>query len=384
MTNKIPRASFFYPMDNCDAAWELSQASGEEPPTVYAEKGTRGHSAMAGRLGVDALSLPEQKDVETISRRYSDQLADWLAGDKVTEIISEEEFAYRVRLKPVYNGHPDKVVFAGPERAFIPDFKFSWQPLNGLTATNRQLMAYVPLVKQRYPALREIRTSIIPLTNKVNPPADYLDQDMKRAEIWALSVVDRATAAGKKSPNAGPWCQYCSGKVLCPIWQAQIPEIADAPGLAAETVSDDVLRAVAPRLKVAAKVIDRLLDRLEQRVREAPELFPDWTFEPGRNRRHIDDPAKAWKAVRDRLSPDEFIAACSLSVVSLEEAYYRRFGGTRKESDAALAELLKGLTRIKRSKASLIYDPKPAETDGTSQPELVSLFDSGALPAPAA
>lgn len=380
-----PRASFFYPMDNCDAAFELSQASGEEPPTVYAEKGTRGHSTMAGRTGIEELPLAEQKEVETISRRYNDQLADWLAGDKVTEILSEEEFTYRVRLKPVYNGHPDKVVFAGPERAFIPDFKFSWQPLNGLTATNRQLMAYVPLVKRSFPALRAIRTSIIPLTNKLNPPADYYDEDMKRAEIWALSVVDRATAPGKKSPNAGPWCQYCSGKILCPIWQAQIPEIASAPELAAETIPDDVLRAVAPRLKIAAKVIDRLLDRLEQRVREAPDLFPDWTFEPGRNRRHLDDPGKAWKAVRDRLSPDEFVAACSLSVTLLEEAFYKRFGGTRKDSDAALALLIKDLVRIKRTKASLVYDPKPAETDSAPQPsELVPLLDRGALPAPTA
>jgi hypothetical protein len=379
---KIPRASFFYPMDNCDAAFELSQASGEEPPTVYAEKGTRGHSTMAGRLGLDALSLPEQKDVETISRRYNDQLADWLAGDKVTEILSEEEFAYRLRLKPVYNGHPDKVVFAGQERAFIPDFKFSWQPLNGLTATNRQLMAYVPLVKRHFPALQRIRTSIIPLSNKVNPPADYFEEDMKRAEIWALSVVDRATSTAKKYPNAGPWCQYCSGKVLCPIWQDQIPVIAAAPELAAETVSDEVLRAIAPKLKVAAKVIDRLFYRLEQRVREAPDLFPDWKFEPGSNRRHLDDPARAWKAVRDRLSPDEFVAACSLSVVSLEEAFYKRFSGTRKESDAALAELIKGLVRTKRTKASLTYDPKPIEADDATPPaELVPLLDSGAVPA---
>lgn len=386
MNQKIPRASFFYPMDNCDASWELSLASGEEPPTVYADKGTRGHAAIAGRIPQSDLSADEIKDVETIGRKYKARLEDWLAGDKVTEILTEEEFAYRLRLKPVFTGHPDKVVFAGPQRAFIPDFKFSWQPLDAMTATNRQLMAYVALASQRFPKLREIRTAIIPLSNKLNPPADYDDHDISLAKDWAESVVARATAAGEKKPNAGPWCQYCSGKVLCPIWQRQIPELAAASPELQDGITDEALAQIAPRLKIAAKVIERLLDRLEQRVREAPEKFPGWSFQQGETRRSISAPAKAWKAVRERLSPDEFIAACSLSIIKLEEAYYHRFKGTRKESDAALGELLAGLIQYKRTKSSLVYDPKPTEllAGETAPADQLPLPDSEPVPAPAA
>lgn len=376
------RASFFYVADNCDLAVELCQQSGEEPPTEYANKGTRGHSAIAGRVGLESLSAAEAKDVETIGRKYQTQVSEWLAGDRVSEIVTEGEFIYRVRLKPIYSGHPDKVVFAGPRRAFIPDFKFSWQPLNGLTATNRQLMAYVPLVRQAYPKLEEITTSIIPLSNKKNPPAIYKVDEIQRAEIWALSVVKRSTDAGEKKPNAGPWCQYCSGKVLCPIWQNRIPELAAKAEENLEMVTDEALARIGPWLDNARKVIDRLQKRLEHRVLSAPKNFPEWRWRPGRLMRKVTDVGKAWQLVRDRLTPDEFIAGCDLSIPTLEEAFHKHFRGTRKDSDAALAALLAAVIERKPTRNSLVYDPRPP--DYQEEPQVsempLPLRDSAELP----
>lgn len=380
---KMLRASFFYVADNCDLAVELCAQSGEEPTTEFADKGTRGHGAIAGRIGMESLSAAEAKDVEAIGRKYQHQLGEWLAGDSVSEIVTEAEFIYRVRLKPIYSGHPDKVVFAGPQRAFIPDFKFSWQPLNGLTATNRQLMAYVPLVRQAYPKLEEITTSIIALSNRKNPPAIYGPDEIGRAEIWALSVVKRSTEPGEKKPNAGPWCQYCSGKVLCPIWQNRIPELAAKMDEDLEVVTDEALAQLGPWLDNARKVIDRLQKRLEHRVRQAPGSFPDWRWKPGRLMRKVTDVPRAWALVRDRLTPDEFVAGCDLSIPTLEEAFHKHFRGTRKDSDAALAELLAAVIERKPTKSSLVYDPRPPEEGQVSEMPLPLPDSAGLSPDPA-
>jgi Protein of unknown function (DUF2800) len=381
---KVLRGSFFYVADNCALAWELCQKSGEEPSTPYADKGTRGHAVLAGRLPPEELTHAETRDVEKLYAKYQAQLADWLAGDQVTRSLIETEFVYRAKLKPIYSGHPDQVIFAGERRAFIPDFKFSWQPLNGMTATNRQLMAYVPLVKQRYPELESITTSIIALSNRKNPPALFKAHDIKAAEIWALSVAKRAYDPGEKHPDPGPWCQYCSGKILCPVWEGQIAELAAKEADEPDAITDEALSQIAPKLSSAKKVIDRLQARLEQRVREAPEKFPEWTFKPGRVIRKIVNPLKAWKLVRDRISPDEFIQGCDPSIVSLEEAFHKHFPGTRKESDAELERLLAAAIDKRRAKSSLVYDPKPPDYVEAEEVEVseepLSLPDRAALP----
>src|SRR6266436_9100588 len=222
---RYPRSSFFYAMDNCDAAFELSQASGEEPSTPYAEKGTRVHAVLAKKLPKEQLDDAEADLAADLDVQRSKLLQGWLNGNEIEFELVEERLWMRKGLKPLYSGQPDRVVLS-ERRLLIPDFKTGWHPLDHIVATNVQLRSYVPLAvaycdENDMGPIKEV-TVAIHKPGKKSPPAVFDVEAIVDAEDWALDVVDRATKPGPKKPNRGPWCKYCSGKVICPLWRDEI------------------------------------------------------------------------------------------------------------------------------------------------------------------
>jgi hypothetical protein len=255
-----PRSSFFYSMDNCDAAFELSQASGEEPSTPYAEKGTRVHAVLAAKMPAKLLDDAEANLAADLGTQQVRLETAWLNGEVAQEVLIEQRLWLRKGLKPLYSGQPDRVTKSGV-RALIPDFKTGWHPLDHIVATNCQLRSYVPLVVEEFSDLEEV-TVAIHKPGKRTPPAVFDKEGIVDAREWALDVVARATAKGPKKPTRGPWCTYCSGKVLCPLWRDEIAVRAQQYELAVRDIPDVVLRELAPNLGIAATVIEKLQKRL--------------------------------------------------------------------------------------------------------------------------
>jgi hypothetical protein len=376
---RYPRSSFFYSMDNCDAAFELSQASGEEPPTPYAEKGTRVHSVLAGKIPANLLDDAEADLAADLGTQRERLVSTWLDGKTIDFELIEERLWMRRGLKPVYSGRPDRVTVARP-RLLIPDYKTGWHPLDHIVATNAQLRSYVPLavdeVNSRMGGFDDIEevTVAIHKPGKKSPPAVFNAEAIRDARAWALDVVDRATAKGPKKPNRGPWCTYCSGKVLCPLWRDDILVMAGQVDVAVRDIPDVVLRALAPNLAIAGTVIDKLQNRLEARVKEAPENFPDWRFEPGGKKRHVDSTVGAAKGLinENYLTSEQFLECCTVGITKLEESVKKNNDFTAKQTEEVLKKTIGHVVSLRPDRDKLVYDPKPKEltnaNDESSKP----------------
>src|SRR5258708_1351642 len=104
---RYPRSSFFYPMDNCDAAFELSQASGEEPPPVFSQKGSIIHSVLGRKPPKEKLEDAEAGLGADLDVQRSKFLTAWLNGHEIEFELIEERLWMRKGLKPLYSGQPD-------------------------------------------------------------------------------------------------------------------------------------------------------------------------------------------------------------------------------------------------------------------------------------
>lgn len=361
---KYPHSSFFYPMDNCEAAYELSVASGEEPPTVYAEKGTEAHKVLARKAEATELEPADAdlvRDLDAKRLRIEDR---WLGDGPIEEVLIEERLWLRNGLKPIYSGQPDRVT-RSRRRLFIPDYKTGWHPLDHYTATNCQLRSYVPLAVERFDG--EIDEALVAIIKpgKQSPPAVFGPEEIEEARAWALDVVERATRPGPKKPNKGPWCTYCSGKVLCPLWRDELSRLAERSSLPVEDIPDSVLAQLAPHLDLAGTVVEKLKSRLWARVQLAPENFPDWRIDPGDKRRRVEDLGKLYELVvtdKQFISFEQLLDCAKIGITELEatirEESVRR---GKKMTFKDVYEALLPVVTFKQNKGKLVYDPKPKE-----------------------
>jgi hypothetical protein len=207
---------------------------------------------------------------------------------------------------------------------------------------------------------------------KKSQPAVFDLEAINDSRAWALDVVARATRPGPKKPNRGPWCTYCSGKVLCPLWRDEIIGTAEYYDMAVRDIPDTALRELAPKLSIAAAVIEKLRARLESRVKEAPENFPDWRFEPGENRRSIVNAAEAGKRLveKEYVTREEFMACCKAGVTNLELAIRKRNNLSVAATHELVNKTLGDLIDSKPTKDVLVYDPRPPKelTDANNEP----------------
>lgn len=356
--NQTPRVSSLYIYDNCAAAHSLCLKSGEEPATVYAFKGTRIHRVLAGEGSIEDLDADEQKIYEELWSKFREQLRAWRGDAEVEDAWTEHEFSLHYETSVILTGHPDKVIRSG-RRLFIVDFKTSYHTLDALSATNAQLRGYVALADHNICNIDQI-TVWICKPGKVGPPAVYDRTAIDAATRWATRLVKKISGPASWKPTRGPWCQYCCGKVLCPLWREEIGQLAKADQFV-ESIPDQQLADLAPKLDIAKKVIERLKARLEERVRENPQAFPGWKFKPGRLMPEIPSVQSAYLAFKDLIDSDTFLKATNLGLGELVRIYRDASGVTweqaRKDVESRLGQNL----TYTQAKSSVYFDPQAGE-----------------------
>jgi hypothetical protein len=352
-----PRASELYIISNCDAAWGLIRKSGEEPATSFAQKGTRIHRVLAASGSMGDLDPDEHKTFEELWNKFREMVRTWREGAPVDNVWNEHEFSFVHEAQVILTGHPDKVIKSG-SKAFIPDFKTGWHTLDAISATNAQLRGYVVLASANIPGLEEI-TVWIDKPGKTDPPALYDKDAIEAAKEWVIETVNRVTSVeAQLKPTRGEWCQYCAGKVICPLWRGEIEMLAEATNDLVEEMPDHQLALIAPKLDIARKVIDRLKARLESRVRANPNFFADWHFKPGRADPEIQSVEKAWLAMKGTLEAPVFLEATKIGIGKLVELYREATKTTWDDARAAVEKKLGDNLKYSRAKPSLVYDPK--------------------------
>lgn len=365
--NRYPRSSFFYAMDNCEAAFSLSQASGEEPTSPFSERGTEIHAWLAAPQGhkpeLDPDAIETARDLE--AQEYA--LFESWHEDDVVDSHREERLWLRDGLIPIYSGKPDVWYVSQDMRVLLPDYKTGWHPLDHYVATNCQLRSYVPLIDEELENKVTSITVAILKPGKKFPPALFEREEIEDAREWSVQVARRATAEGEKVPNRGEWCKYCSGKVLCPLWKTEIEEMSALVTARLSDIPDRALNELAPRLAVARTVIERLEARLYARARAFPDHFPDWRFEKGDWRRSV-EPENLRKIFdvlvtkKADLTFSQFLDCCRVSLGDLEKQVRLNRKETTRDIVLYLEKQIGELVEKRRNKDKLVYDPQIHET----------------------
>lgn len=357
-----PRGSSFYALANCEASYQLSVASGEEPPTPFSDRGTSVHKVISGKLDRASVDREIAEEADYLEAVRQKTFGPWLAGEQ-WEPVRESRLWLRAGLKPIYSGQPDLYNINQPRTlVLLSDYKTSWHPLDEYVATNCQIRAYVPLIDTELKSQLDAIVAGIHKPGAQSPPAIFNREAINDARAWASAVASKAVEKGPKTPTRGAWCKYCSGKVLCPLWREEVMTMAELSNAISAEIPDSQLRAIAPRLALAAAVIERLSARLEARVRERPDFFKDWRFEPGDYRRKIDNTVAAYNILvvkKKVMSPAEFLLSCRLTVTDLERWIKKNQDTSLRETKELMASLLDGIMEVKANKDKLTYDPKP-------------------------
>lgn len=365
-----PRASSFYAYSNCAASFALSLQSGDEPPTPQSDHGTAVHAVISGKVDrgtVEEEVLEEADALKAQKQAFFDQ---WVGADYAGHV--EERLWMRFGTKLVCSGQPDewgRSVTArnlpGPVVA-LSDIKTGWHPFDEIVATNSQIRAYAGLIYQY--CGNDIDRLVAAIHKPGHPlsPAIFdrvaLEESLKWTAEVATIAIEGLTMSPPPKPNRGPWCKYCAGKVLCPLWKDEVMSLSSYADISVAELPDSQLRAIAPYLDQAAAVVERLQLRLRHRVNARPDFFSDWRLEPGVARRRISDTIAAFKVLcgKDKpLDAGSFLSACRVSVTDLQIMLRKALGITsRAAADYMDKELAEGILDRTKPEPKLVYDPK--------------------------
>ena len=129
---------------------------------------------------------------------------------------------------------------------------------------------------------------------------------------------------------------------------------------------------LAPRLDLANKIIERLSERLYDRVAKSPASFPGWSIIQGSWRRKISSPAQAYIHLvkNGPLDHDAFLAATRVSISALKSALSTALSLSPQAADNLLEATLTTDGTLARSQSppTLSYDSDSIQTFQPSPP----------------
>lgn len=391
----LPSASGLYRFRNCPGSYRMEReaiARNMAPPddSEDAASGTRIHRWLETEAEADwqALSYTEQ---QTAARCQSQ--ARWLLADfaKRHGTIDWElkEIRYAVTafgvagqmtaLFPwIGSGQADRITSCG-DHILILDYKTGRGDVTPAEA-NDQLRGLAALVSHLRP--ESVTVAIVaPMAGK--PTVAVFDRDaLKAAKAWLVQTWLQAPHATETA--AGPWCQYCPGRLICaayaarnaqtlaPLTQDGLPAGKAKEALFARAYESDVatLAEMGERVRMlewgAAAITSAIRKRLEAGGRDADELkAAGWSLKEEGGAREITDPDKAAQLLAPLLAGAEggaqaaLMRAAKLSAATLTEELHKasgkksatRYNITAKDAKELLASTLGSLmTQATRTK----------------------------------
>jgi len=341
----FPRASGFYAYANCVVSFRLSQAAGPEPSSTDSVFGTSVHAILTGGASPIDFDSSVREMAATLERSYTQSFHAWEKSlpenARLGELYSERRLYFKRAHFTLASGQPDRFLAASTHHVYR-------HKIDSLTA-----------------AIHKPGSTL--------PPAFFTKSDLVLATKWVKEITSDSIAPPPDSyPRKGPWCRYCSGKILCPLWQAELTQLSSFALTQLDSLSDQALANLAPRLDLAAKIISRLSERLYDRVAHCPASFPGWSIIQGSFRRKISSPAQAYKHLvkNGPLDHDTFLAATRVSISALRSVLSSTLSLSPQAADALLESSLSpdGTLTKTQSPPTLSYDPLTLQTFQPSPP----------------
>jgi hypothetical protein len=302
---------------------------------------------LANTEGPEILSGSEREDWEAVQHKREEFIRGWLGpSQEPFSSVKEKRLWFRRGIRPLLTGKPDEVLRQG-NRAAVLDQKFGSYRV-GDPADNVQLSMYALLVSREDDSIEEVTVQIL------SPHFDFVPFIYTRAELdrlyqSVLVVINSLSDPG--DPTPGAHCQFCPARLICfearnEAKTATLAKVIELPvGEGAAKLLAQIRRAQA-----LFKEIEFHYKRVLEREANA---VPGWGLVPGNLIRSVENPAKVYAHLAELLSPQDFLACCTVSVPELERAWSRKKGRTASQAKESFKKFLGDLLVEKRNAPSL-------------------------------
>lgn len=298
---------------HCPGALNLARGCGlETPDTPWRKAGSLGHDVLAG--DVDEEEIEDDESLRQAVERCERVNAELLEGlgFKEGDFFKERRFfLHAPNGDRVASGKPDRVYMMG-RRAFIPDFKLGRKEVLP-PALNSQLVGYAVVLAEEYD-LDEAVLAIVPAWRKV-PPVAVIDRE--GLATWRAAFFKALDAA--KAPDAprvaGPWCDYCPARPICPQAHQMVTFARGFSAVDQVDAATEVERFEA--CKHAQGTIKAYLEYLSARLKADPDAIPGLRRKPDGETFKLRGSAKLYDRLKDTFDLDQILQASSVSINSL-------------------------------------------------------------------
>lgn len=323
----------------------------KEGDSQWADRGTLGHKAVEKNdpslCGADfALCAAVEKCLA-----YQKKVAGSIIGYRPPAFMpTEAGVIMEQEIKLSYFdqfGYVD-CVFVSYDRAEAIDWKFA---VNWYEADSPQFWSYSLGIWNRWPKVETINVHVPhPFRDEVDVHTFTRASDYDRLSAQVLAIIERAKANRVDDYRTSPLCQYCGFISKCPAMAVLGLKLAGryepslelpAGSLHGSEITDPTTIANLHRI---APIVEKAAGGWKKR---ALDLWDEGTAIPGfeivekKGMRSIASARAAYDFVKDKVPVDQYLDACSVSAVALEDLYAAAHGrGDKGEAKKRLNALL--------------------------------------------
>ena len=315
----------------------------DSAPSFASEEGTRCHHAL--ETGDDTGLDDEQLQVVGMCRDYVAGIEAKARTQGEVTLLREEKLEIAGGLT---FGTADLVIISNHGgTADLIDFKFGRNPVAD-AEENVQMQAYALGVFEQCSDIRTVNVHILlPRRDEVST-ATYTRSGEARLRLRVETIIARASLPEPQlHPTDG--CLWCSRKALCPALHGHALKVAS--GYSDELVLPEEIhpsQITSPAVMARALQVSRVLEKWCESVRRhalkmrlSGSEIPGHELRTRSGGRKITDALAAWGVVRERVTPDQFIACCDVSLPKLESAVAETAPrGTKARTKNELCEAL--------------------------------------------
>jgi hypothetical protein len=329
-------------LKNYEACPSFKGRSGTNP---IAEAGTRIHEAVEK---ADATLL-----VDEVERSLAEWCLAFLAhtrGEKSRTsnlVASHQEIFLTMRLGDHQTfGTSDLLDLYSDGTAVMYDWKTGYGAVED-AEINAQVQAYAFGAFQKFPEINELACYLVLPRRQEISHAVYKREDMGRIRLRLSTIIARAKIGEEYVPTEGV-CDYCANQGRCKALAEKALVVAQKAGFAVPaTLSLNGTAVEKGQLNKLAQLMEGWAgetkkELLRQALEDGAEIS-GYKLDRRRTPRAIDNPLVGYDAVKDLVSVEEYLLACSrVSVAELEKFVAERAPrGHKTEAKQHLEDVLK-------------------------------------------
>jgi len=316
--------------------------SGSNP---IAEAGTRIHEAI------------EKEEPFLLADEVERSLAEWCLaflahtrrekGGSANLVASHQEISLTMRMGDHSTfGTSDLLDLYSDNTAVMYDWKTGYNGVED-AEENAQVQAYTLGVFQKFPDITELAFYLVLPRRQEISCAVYNRSDVPKIRLRLSTIIARAKLAEEFNPSEGT-CDYCASQGRCKALAEKALVISQKAGFPVPaSLSLDGSPEEKGQLNKLANLMDGWASEtkkelLRQAIEDGSEIA-GYKLDQRRTARTVDNPLLGYEAVKEMVSIEEFLLACSrVSVPELEKFVAERAPrGHKAEAKQHLEDVLK-------------------------------------------